>query len=311
VLSYLVSHGLLERHAIEGGRLTIRDLSRSHSVVSVSGPGVRPLVVKRAWPRPGEQAGNLQQEMAVYRMAREHPALAAALPTCLAIDAARQILVLEQLEPGSTLRRGDPPSPAVARRLGALLGGIHRAVRAPAGLPRERPWILGILSPGNWRPDRTYDVLAHGPVRRELKARFDALTSRLELSCLVHGDLKLDNCLLDGGSHVRIVDWETAAIGDPAWDVAGILQDAAVARLDGGSAAPWSASFLAAYLETAAPADARELADRAARLAGARLVQTALECAAVDPAAARPVLDLALATLREPEGLLESTVVPA
>lgn len=42
---------------------------------------------------------------------------------------------------------------------------------------------------------------------------------------VIHGDLKLDNCLLPaGGTGLHVVDWELAGWGDPVWDVATLLQ---------------------------------------------------------------------------------------
>src|SRR5205085_1128716 len=41
------------------------------------------------------------------------------------------------------------------------------------------------------------------------------------------GDIKWENCLLyeyEGKSQLKIVDWETADFGDPAWDVGAVFQ---------------------------------------------------------------------------------------
>jgi len=44
----------------------------------------------------------------------------------------------------------------------------------------------------------------------------------------MHGDMRLENCILvhKGGvpSTLKIVDWELADLGDPAWDVGSIMQ---------------------------------------------------------------------------------------
>jgi aminoglycoside phosphotransferase (APT) family kinase protein len=39
-------------------------------------------------------------------------------------------------------------------------------------------------------------------------------------SSLIHGDYRLDNCMLRGGTVVSVLDWEMATLGDPLADVA-------------------------------------------------------------------------------------------
>lgn len=71
----------------------------------------------------------------------------------------------------------------------------------------------------------------------------DALpTPRL---CLLQGDIGLHNMLVDGDRLTALVDWESAAIGPPAREVAGVW-NAATALL------PWS-EFVAAYVAAGGP----------------------------------------------------------
>ena len=340
LLAYLVGAGVASATILDDPDVRISDLSRSHLVLSVRLGTDAHVIVKRARARPGEVSGNLHRELCAYRLAAGHERLAAAMPALRWADLARQVLVIDAVEPGVTLfddahARGRP-SPVLARRLGQLAAGWHRSTRdlptaatgiagarpRPGMLPAEEPWVLGILTPGRWRPAVSDHLLVHGPIRRELRAHFAELREALEPSCVVHGDLKWDNCLVDAADGVRVIDWEQAAVGDPAWDVAGILQEH-VAFLR--SAAPhdrweepfperqipgavdgWPAGFLAAYLDAAAPRARARFTERATRLAGARLVQTALEHAAVsaDQRLARRLLADALAILRDPHLLL-------
>ena len=84
-------------------------------------------------------------------------------------------------------------------------------------------------------------------------------------------------------TRVKLVDWEMAGWGDPAFDVGSALSDFASLALDAaptpvaarsGSAVFWRAYVRAAGL--AAPA-AAALLERSVRFAGARLVQSAFE----------------------------------
>lgn len=83
---------------------------------------------------------------------------------------------------------------------------------------------------------------------------------------VVHGDIRLDNCVLDpGGAVIAMVDWEICALGDPLADLGVLLAywaepgDEVVALHDPPTVVPGFASraeVAAAYLTAAAlPAD--------------------------------------------------------
>lgn len=309
LLGYLTRIGVVDAAAAAVPGVRVTDLSRSHLVLSVRFGDGRHLVVKRARARPGEVAGDLGREVLAYRLAGSNRALSDAMPAPLWLDPAARVLVTEAVEPGTTLYadavRNGPPPVDRARELGRVVGTWHRGTTSlsRAGLPAEAPWVLGILTAGRWRPPEADRVLVHGEVRRELRTAFADLTAALVPSCLVHGDLKWDNCLIDARGGIRVVDWEHVAHGDPAWDVAGILQDYVAVRRtlgDHPGRAESIAAFMTAYLDFVEPAQRQRFAERAARLTGARLVQTALEYAATGV----DLLGDALRILREPRTLL-------
>ncbi len=77
----------------------------------------------------------------------------------------------------------------------------------------------------------TPEIFAHTPTDgikfytmyqryESLEKAIDNLLSRTRSSCLIHGDLKLNNILLDPAtSSVRPIDWERGTWGDPALDL--------------------------------------------------------------------------------------------
>lgn len=321
LVSYLASAGVVDATAVWDPEVRVTNLSRSHLVVSVRFGDGRHMIVKRARPRPQEMVGNLRRELVAYRLAASNPSLAAAMPACLHTDPLLQVLVMRAVTPGTTLRDDAHQHHALsasAAPLGQLVAGWHRGTwgLSPEILPADRPWVLDILTPGCWRPPVADVLLVHGKIRRELRQHFSGLVEVLEPSCLVHGDLKWDNCLLEGSNGVRVIDWEMAAVGDPAWDVAGILQDHLVfCRAVASPTEPADlqerareagAEFLSSYLAVADVPDRDGFTDRAVRLTGARLVQSALEYAAASPdqRLARLLLDDALGVFRDPRWLL-------
>jgi thiamine kinase-like enzyme len=74
-----------------------------------------------------------------------------------------------------------------------------------------------------------------------LMGRYDSLVSYLasEPRTLVHGDVFAENLIIQTGRRIRAIDWESAAIGLGAWDLAKLL--------DGWGS--MKTTFLTAYLE--------------------------------------------------------------
>jgi aminoglycoside phosphotransferase (APT) family kinase protein len=148
---------------------------------------------------------------------------------------------------------------------------------------------------------------------------------------VMHGDIKSDNVLVvppaegQGGSRVRLVDWELAQVGDAAWDVAGMLQDFVmfwVLSMPGDAASademanraryPISAlqpavrAFWRAYRDAAglAAGEAEATLRRAVRFAGARLIQSAYEMGQAShalPRASVLLLQISANLLAQPE----------
>lgn len=324
-LSLLLEEHLVERAAIVDDDIRLRDASRANAVVLVEGPGEGGIALKFGPP------DRLSREEAVYRLALTRPLLAAVLPHRLAGDAAAGWLARSLVRPGITLLAahqrgaGFPEGPAAA--LGAAVGGWHAETVGVALGDGGPAWALSALDDDGpaafaWDDPQLRRVLEAAPQHERLTSALAEARAQWDARCLVHGDLKWDNCLVAGAlssPHVYVVDWEGASAGDPAWDLAGIVQEylaaAELQGLDVGGARPLAAlaaagttelgaalvACLSAYAGVVGPTS-RGLATRAVAFAGARLVQTALEHArSGDPTAAEPLLRLALVLLERPD----------
>ncbi len=139
-----------------------------------------------------------------------------------------------------------------------------------------------------------------------VKAAMEELCREWRCLGLTHGDLKFDNCLVLGAgadagkAELKIVDWEIADRGDPAWDVAGILQCYLLTWIQstyGRKAFQpacrdfWSAYAAARGLQNGSAG--RELR-RAWKLAGARFFQTAFEYAVGEGPSPWPLISSSL-----------------
>jgi len=87
---------------------------------------------------------------------------------------------------------------------------------------RPRPSALQYLSPAQIE---LIHIIQEHPM---IMAAFDELHAGWTGECLVHGDVKWANVLVrpfadSGACVVKLVDWELAQLGDPAWDVGSVL----------------------------------------------------------------------------------------
>lgn len=305
VVERLVRRDLLPVERIVEGDLEVRDASRRNRnlrVVSTRGPA---LFVKHAKDQPVR----LAQEAWALRALAADPGLAAGVTTLRDHDAEAGLLVLDLVE-GETLQsyhhraRRFPAEGGAA--LGTLLARVHQARPATGPvLPPDAPSVFLLVRPmlpvvqelsvANLRVVR---ILQEFPDLARLLAE---VRMAWQPSALIHGDLKWDNVLLDGGDPAkpRIADWESANAGDPCWDVGCVFSEHLSAWLFSipvrPDAPPERNLHLATLpLEPMLPAlrafwdaysgtmgfDGPERAVRLRRsvlLAGARLVQTAYE----------------------------------
>ena len=214
--------------------------------------GHKYLVKQERYASDGKTAGEFLNEWRIQEFLQQFPELEnfrAFLPVVLHFDSENSIMVSQYLDDYRDLadfyaKENVFPS-AIASSIGTLIATIHRSTynrpeyreffyknnTLPINrvkyltnkLERVEPEIFGIVPP---------DVLKF----ISLYQRYDSLGQAMaELStafkpcCLTHNDLKVNNILLHVvDSHksseniVRLIDWERANWGDPAFDL-GIL----------------------------------------------------------------------------------------
>lgn len=317
----LLDEGLLDPAAVVDGRVLIEDRSRRNRNLLVASPAGR-FLVKRG-PAGGEAAW--------YRRLRAIPALAPILPRPLGEPAAGR-LVLEAERGAEDLwshaRRTGRVAPAIARALGSALGTLHRETRlaAPRPAPGDAHGVLRIHRP---RVEALRELTAASVAlvavvqgSAPLVAGLRAARGAWRAECVVHGDIRWPNVLVVPGASagpatVRLIDWEEAGEGDPAWDLGSALgaflsgwissippgpgdpaRLAALARSPLAGMRPAAAALWDGYLEDRAEVggDPARLLDRAMALAAARLVLAAYEMAQDEDAlGAVPILHLQVA----------------
>lgn len=315
VATYLLKQDLVRPSHIVNGGVEIVSAARRNRNYKVRVTG-GPSVLLKQGSDPHKRA-TLAHEAGVYRFLRclPSPAVRSLVPGYRGFDPDESVLALELIEETESLldrhtRTGRLPLP-VARRLGRSLATLHRDTasaevrerfhreltpRVPDALVLHAPSLTfygAYASYGNIR------LLS--AVRRsdDLFCGLDLLREEWREECLVHADLRWDNCLVGRKRQFKIVDWELATLGDPSWDVGCVFAEhlnfwlssapmtsrtspeavlattrAPLPRIQTALAAFWG-SYVAARALSANEAEVMLM--RAVRHAAARLFQTAIE----------------------------------
>jgi hypothetical protein len=203
-------------HAIERLRVTL-----------ASGERLR-VIFKRL--SPGEKLYGNEREVLIYRRLLDGARFGApALYASVHDEGGRRYwLFLEDLG-SSTLDEGDVEEWFAAVRWLARMHGTYHGreddLRALACLMEHGPAYYHMVAQ---TARRNLELAGAG----EAIGRFDALMGGYDslVGCLadqprtlVHGDIFAQNLIIQPGARIRAIDWESAAIGLGAWDLARLL----------------------------------------------------------------------------------------
>lgn len=271
VIAHLIRAGAIDprRALIEG--LVCVPCGRSHAVLRVELGGQPVLSVKLFGASRGETEGTAAAELLARRLAREVPALAALVPQ--GHDSGNPHLLIAAWVAGRPAWEAEGEAapelttglPALSARLVPLLAAMHRASaqhlrRHPdTGIDRAVPWILRLPdgdSPADlWSNPLIADVLAQIVARPELIAGLRRARAAWRPVGLIHGDCKLDNVIIGDDGSIRLIDWEMARLGDPAWDLAALSHRLLIDQGEGAAAhlAQLAADYAAAIALPAQP----------------------------------------------------------
>jgi aminoglycoside phosphotransferase (APT) family kinase protein len=152
---------------------------------------------------------------------------------------------------------------AASESLVDTMAAIHQVDLPAAGLDqlgRHEGYIARQLKRwyGQWNQQKTRDLPAVDRVHDELSRRIPEQGP----ATLVHGDYRLDNCMVGpDGKVVAVLDWEICTLGDPLADL-GLLQVYWTGPDDASSAWTGSATTAEGFFNRA------ELAQRYAQVSG-------------------------------------------
>jgi len=350
VVAFLLAEDLLEEADFLTGDVRLEEAAGRNHCFRVVSTGERSYFFKQAQPGEAGGARGIRNEAEFYGRVEADDRLASLrpfLPRLHRYEPGRGFLVLELRPAYQTIYEAgeaDPDLglPPISQFLAVALAACH-LVQVAGGngdsplsaLPRLPPWALDIPRP----PPEILQDLSPGQVqilkllqeRPRIAAQLDGLRSAWAAGALVHGDLKWANLLVEvespGGRPIglKLIDWELARLGDPAWDIGSVFQSylshSVLALPLPEDATPEIAAqafaaclpavhrhigiFWTAYIQAVrlSPGGAQSLLDRSTGYCAARLLQSAFEWTQYEsrmPRSAAAILQLSLNIFANP-----------
>jgi Predicted choline kinase involved in LPS biosynthesis len=308
VARYLLARATLSARALVDEGLVVRDVSSRHRNFRVEIPGGGGGVQLKQGNSPDTQL-TVAREARVYQELKTLDArFTDLIPKVHDYDAERGILITELISDAEDLRAQQIRTGTFRADIGASIGEALALLHgcAPpdveAGVSCPLPPFLGIYQP-------TLEIFRNASVANlqlirivqastELRAHLSRVKANLRREALLHNDIRWDNFLITEQG-LKLVDWEAAAYGDPAWDLGSVLGQylsswvfsipvtgseavanyAQLARLPlaalkAACNACWTAYFVTRQM---ASAPAAQFLLRAVSMAAVRLLQSAYE----------------------------------
>jgi aminoglycoside phosphotransferase (APT) family kinase protein len=234
--------GLLTAESIIVDEVSVRGASRrNHNFQLVRKRGAAYFLKQGIDP---ETRSTIEREAAMYRLLAAPeacPAFLPYLPKLIDFDAEHCLLIIELLPGASNLADYYGRKLRFPRRIGDQLGRALAALHAwppPAELGGEESGGPSIFSLADVRLDSLRDLSAASIDLIKTLQRYHDLTELLAIAAdewvntaIIHADLKGGNCVLcadeegRAARRLKIVDWELARVGDPAWDIGSVFAD--------------------------------------------------------------------------------------
>jgi hypothetical protein len=243
IVRYLSDRGLLQLAEVIDGEVQLVDASRrnrSTHVLRTRGPSY---VVKQGIGHERITTIAHEADAYAYLASMNDRELAAVVPALVDYDPATCILICEYIPRSISLERHHAKrgcySTSTARRLAHSLLAVHRATALAGTSSRSRFETAGMAAWTLRSLHRPSANMLHGlsngatlAIRMlqstpDFTELLDEMTRQWTPCCLIHGDMRFDNCLIAPAGTARarivIVDWELALWGDPSYDIGTVL----------------------------------------------------------------------------------------
>lgn len=316
IYRFLHKRQLIDNDAVVKGNFMVIPANTRNTILKIMVGKDNSLFAKQMEKDP-VSVSQFQREINAYALFKnntEFSTLAHLVPDMLDYDDENNILITRLLPDAKNLSEYYMLTKnfdlALAREQAHILSACHVVPDVKtdtSGFPKILPWVLRLhqfratdFFVGNQASTEIIQLIKDNSV---LQNALIDLANSWQYTHLIHGDIKWINFLVTTNDTnqltQKLIDWELADIGDPLWDVAGLLQSyISIWVLGFDNANPYS-NTLPDYMK---PFDMRELQpsaeaflkeyitlqgypteyhpyfyDKVMRLTAARIIQTSVE----------------------------------
>lgn len=241
IYRFLHKRQLIDSDTVVKGNFTVLPANTRNTILKVMLQKENSLFVKQMGKDP-VSVSQFQREIKAYTLFknnREFSTLADLVPDLLDYDDENNVLVTRLLPDAKNVYEYYMLSQnfdiSLAREQANILSACHISPDAntdTSGFPKILPWVLRLdqfkasdFFVGN---QASTDIIQLIKDNNMLQNSLIDLAASWHYTHLIHGDIKWINFLAvtnnDTTVTQKLIDWELADIGDPLWDVAGLLQ---------------------------------------------------------------------------------------
>ena len=346
VYQYLYNRQLIDQEAVVKGQFIVHPVKTRNNIMKIIVGRNNSLFVKQT---EGDMVSKtlFQREISAYDLIKnnaEFSSIARIVPEMIDYDDQNHVIITRLVYDAKNLCEyyGHTKNfdTEIARGQARILAACHIV---PAGktniaaFPKALPWVLQL---DKFNADQFFvgnkastDIIKLIQENYLLQQELVNLSKSWQFTHLIHGDIKWINFLAaesDGVLTQTLIDWELADIGDPMWDVAGLLQSyittwvlgfdnsnpqqhqlpAFMKHYELQNMQPSARAFLEEYFKVQ-QFDSYELPSfyiKALQLTAARIIQTSVEAITYNTAVEANnmrCIQLAFNILKDPEAALE------
>ena len=180
---------------------------------------------------------NWRAELAVHRAAHRL-GTSSLLPTFAGYSPTNQVLLTCALsEKWRSLQSVDLRSPWSVELFARAATGLarwHQSSQSLNVLEPTLPWLLAMLRDDHletsWHRSEVNALVTDVLGDRVLRTALETVANAWQAQHVIHGDVQLASVMCHEDGDVKLTGWGAVGLGDPRWDVAGLLQELVVAE---------------------------------------------------------------------------------
>ncbi|MGD1836999.1 MAG: phosphotransferase [Nitrososphaeraceae archaeon] len=242
----MIKNGFISIRSFVDGDILIKERSRRNLNFQVISRE-RSYLVKQGLDK--ERINTISNEAIVYdffhRNIKIREKMEVLIPRLYKYDPKQNILVIELVKDGKNLQEYYLSTSRLslkhAETIGKILGTLHNLTKIKnienykhLFKFQTQPRIISNLKNPNiqifqYNSNASIQLIKIIQQNKELSSFLDEFINIWMQECLIHSDIKLENFVISSKIYMKkndtlkLVDWESAGIGDPAWDVGSVF----------------------------------------------------------------------------------------